>query len=114
MQFGILLVGPLGNESGNVIIGNLIGSSVTANKIGFNGITLLQQASATVSNNTVFGVVTTGSSTTSGIRVSGTADGILINANRISDIKNLDSGGFGCNGIHLEVHFPHGQRDGLK
>ena len=90
-QFGILLFGPVGNESGNVITGNLIGSSAALSKIGFNGITLLQQTNATVSNNTVVGVSTTGSSTTSGIRVSGTADGILIDANRISDIKNLDS-----------------------
>ena len=101
-QFGILLFGPAGNESGNVVTGNLIGSSTASSKIGFNGIILFQQANATVSNNTVSGVSTTGSSTTSGIRITGAANGIVIDANRISDIKNLDSDGFGCNGIHLE------------
>ena len=101
-QFGVLLNGPPGNESGNVITGNFIGDTLAADKIGINGIAIFQQASAIVSNNTILGVVTASTSTASGIRVGGIVNGVLINANRIGDIKNTNAGGFGCNGIHLD------------
>ena len=98
------MVGPTGNETGNVISGNLVGSAVAANKIGNVGIAVFQQASATVSLNRVLGVVTTATNTTSGIRVSGTANGVSITRNQISDVKsNKGIFGFGSNGIHLTL-----------
>ena len=100
-QYAVAMVGPNGNENGNSITGNSIGSTVAASKIGFNGIAVFQQASATVSNNTIQGVNTATTSTASAIRVAGTANGISINANNISDVKNTNATGFGANGIQL-------------
>ncbi len=100
-QFGVAMVGPTGNETGNSITGNSIGSTVAASKIGFNGIAVFQQAGATVSRNTIQGVVTATTSTTSGIRVAGSANGISIDRNAISDVKNTNTTGYGANGIQL-------------
>ena len=100
-QYGITLVGPTGNETGNSIVDNVIGSTVAASKIGFNGIAVFQQANATVASNSIAGVNTATTSTASGIRVSGTASGISITANQIADVKNTNTGGWGANGIQL-------------
>ncbi len=100
-RYGIMLVGPAGNDTGNAITGNAIGSATAASQIGLNGIAVFQQAGATVSRNTIVGVVTATSSTASGINVAGTANGIAILANQISNVKNTNIGGWGSNGIFL-------------
>jgi hypothetical protein len=101
-QTAIAVVGPTGNETGTIISDNTIGSTVAGDKLGWSGIELYQQASATVSNNTIFGITSSSSSiTTSGISVFGTANGITINRNKISDIKHTNSLGYGANGIWL-------------
>ncbi len=100
-RYGIMLVGPAGNDSGNLITGNVIGSTAPASQIGLNGIAVFQQANATVSNNRIAGVVTATSATASGINVGGTANGIAILANQISNIKNNNTEGWGSNGIFL-------------
>lgn len=100
-SYGIAAVGPTGNETGLIISNNTLGSTTAGDKIGFNGIAVFQQANAVVSGNIILGVVTATSSTTSGIRVSGTANGININSNKINDIKNTNTTGWGSNGIQL-------------
>jgi len=100
-SWGIACVGPTGNESGLTITGNTLGSSVVADKLGYKGIGVFQQANAVVSGNTIQGVVNANTGTTSGIIVSGTASGIRITKNIISDIKNTNTGGWGCDGIDL-------------
>ncbi|MBK9968026.1 MAG: hypothetical protein IPP07_25415 [Holophagales bacterium] len=100
-QYGIAMVGPTANETGNHIKGNTIGSTVAASKMGYRGIAVFQQAAAEISGNVITGVVTATVSTASGILVSGTASGILIKGNQISDVKNTNSGGYGSNGIQL-------------
>lgn len=77
-QYGIAVVGPTGNETGLVMSSNTLGSTLAGDKLGFNGIALLKQQNATVSNNNIFGVLTSTTSTASGVRVAGTANGILI------------------------------------
>lgn len=99
--YGIAAVGPTGNEIGLLISENTIGSTVAGDKIGFNGIAAFQQQSAEISKNIVAGVVSVSSATASGIRVAGTADGIMIKKNNIYDIKNTNSTGWGSNGIQL-------------
>jgi hypothetical protein len=100
-QYGIAVVGPTGNETGLVMSSNTLGSTLAGDKLGFNGIALFQQQNATVSNNNIFGVLTSTTSTASGIRVAGTANGILITLNKINDVKNTNTGGYGANGIQL-------------
>ena len=99
--FGIVVVGPTGNESGTVISGNLIGSATAGNKIGMSGIEIYQQTGVSVTGNTIFGVTTETSYTASGIYVSGTQSGGTISGNKISDIKNTNTTGYGSNGIGL-------------
>ncbi len=100
-QTAIAIVGPTGNETGNIISGNTIGSVTAGNKLGWSGIEIYQQASCQITNNTIFGITTATSTTVSGISVYGTASGISINGNKVSDIKNTSTGGWGSNGIYL-------------
>ncbi len=101
-QTAIAVVGASGNETGTIISDNTIGSTVAGDKFGWSGIELYQQANATVSNNTIFGITSSSSLiTTSGISVFGTASNITISRNKISDIKHTNSLGYGANGIWL-------------
>jgi hypothetical protein len=101
-QTAIAVVGPTGNETGTLISNNTIGSTVAASKFGWSGIELYQQASAQVTGNTVFGITSSSTLiTTSGISVYGTANGITISGNKVSDVKHTNSGGYGANGIYL-------------
>jgi len=101
-QYGIAVVGPTGNETGLVIRGNTIGSTVAANKIWFRGVFVAQQQNMLITQNRIRGVNFTaggGASQGSGIYVGGTTSGGLIERNEISDIRV--SGFWGCNGIQL-------------
>ena len=102
-SYGIGLSGVVGNESNNSISNNTIGSATTASKLGYRGIYLSQQQSVSVTGNTILGVNTTTSSTSnaSGIYVGGTMSGGVISNNNISDIKQLNTAGYGSNGIDL-------------
>ena len=101
VQYGIAMVGPNGNETGNSITGNTIGSATAASKIGFNGIAVFQQANMPISRNSIVGVTTATTSTTSGIRVAGSSSGVTVSRNMISDVKNTNATGYGANGIQL-------------
>lgn len=101
-QTAIAMVGPTGNETGNIITGNTIGSTVAASKFGWSGIEIYQQANAKITNNTIFGITTSDFSiTASGISVFGTASNDSIAGNTISDVKHTSSTGYGANGIWL-------------
>ncbi|HMT09232.1 MAG TPA: Calx-beta domain-containing protein, partial [Pyrinomonadaceae bacterium] len=101
--YGIAVVGPTGNETDTEIIGNTVGSSVAANKVGGNGIALFQQSNATVSGNTISGLSTTTAltNTVSGIYVGGTANNLSIASNIIRNIRQPNTSGWGSNGIQL-------------
>ena len=100
-QTAIALVGATGNEQGNIINGNTTGSSTAGDKLGWSGIELYQQANAQVTDNTVFGVTSNNSTTALGIAVYGGASGITISGNKVYDIKNTSTSGWGSNGIYL-------------
>ncbi|MGI8820780.1 MAG: beta strand repeat-containing protein [Chthoniobacterales bacterium] len=104
--YGIAMVGPTGNETGNQITANDIGSTVPASKLGLIGIFSAQQANAAISLNNVFGATTATTSTASGIQVGGTQSGSTVTRNRIRDIKNTNTGGYGANGIQLSSTSP--------
>ncbi|MBE2218656.1 MAG: T9SS type A sorting domain-containing protein [Ignavibacteria bacterium] len=54
-----------------------------------------------VTGNTVSNITTNSSATTTGIAVTGSISGINIQRNKISNVKNTNSAGWGANGIYL-------------
>lgn len=103
-QYGLSLVGPVGNENGNVVSDNLIGSTVPAQYLSFRGMFFAQQSNVTILNNEVTGVYSTAASTTnmaSGIYIGGTMSGGHIDKNRIHNLKNTNTGGWAIHGISL-------------
>lgn len=100
-SYGIALVGPSTGDSSTTISGNTIGSTNPANKIGYRGVFVSNQNNISVSDNTIMGVTISSSSTASGIIVTGAISGGNISSNKISDIKNTSTLGYGSNGILL-------------
>lgn len=102
-SYGIAVVGSSAGDSSVVITGNAIGSATPANKIGYRGIFVSNQSNFSVTDNAVMGVTIASTSTASGIIVLGAISGGTIEANKISDIKNTNTGGYGSNGILLNA-----------
>jgi hypothetical protein len=89
-------------DQGWLIDGNTFGSTtIAADKLGFRGVSVQGVNDFTISNNTINGVVTTTTSTTTGISTFGISTNGNIFRNRISDIKNTNTTGYGSNGIAL-------------
>ncbi|MEI8203994.1 MAG: hypothetical protein WCH34_13320 [Bacteroidota bacterium] len=84
-----------------MITGNTFGSTVAASKMGFRGMICMNASGLTVSNNIVQGVTFNGSSTVTGIQLSSSVLNVNIFGNKISDIKNTSTTGYGSNGIML-------------
>ncbi len=86
-----------------VISGNSFGSVVAANKMGYRGLSVQGVNNFTISNNTIAGVLasTSSSGTSSGISVFGISTNGNIFNNKISDIKQPNTTGWGSNGIDL-------------
>ncbi len=96
--------------SANIIISdNDLGSDVTADQLGRYGIVLIGTNGFTISNNTVFGIITSTSgpnygillgynSTSGGGAVNGTVTG-----NIVHDIINTNTGGYGAYGITVST-----------
>lgn len=99
--YGISITGVTGNDSNLNINSNVVGSTVSADKIGLVGMFVANQASGSVTENTIAGVTTATTSVASGIQIAGTQNGVSVTRNRISDIKNTNTGGYGANGIQL-------------
>lgn len=102
-SYGIAVVGPSTGDSATTIAGNTVGSSTPANKIGFRGLFISNQINVSAHDNTIMGLTTTSSSTVSGIVVVGAISGGSIESNKISDIKNTNTFGYGSNGILLNA-----------
>jgi trimeric autotransporter adhesin len=85
------------------ISGNSIGSTATADKLGFRGVFISNSQGFTINNNVIRGIQssTTSEATVTGIAVSGGITGGTISQNRISDIKQMNADGWGANGIQL-------------
>lgn len=96
----IALVGPSGNESNNIITGNSIGSTVSADKLGFSGIEIYQQAGALVTANDINGIIWSSSSSDAyGILSLGTTSNVVISGNRVNDVQHNSI--WGAHGIYL-------------
>ena len=84
------------------VVDNAIGSTVAADKLSFRGILLGNSQNFLISRNTISGILSsTGtSSTMSGMQLDGVLSG-TISRNIISDIKQVNTTGWGSNGIYL-------------
>lgn len=108
---GIVLIGPAGGESNNIISSNTIGSTQSSKKLGYRAAVVSNQTNVTVNNNAVQGVVSSlgvGSDTdpAGGIIVSGVISGGNIYSNIIEDIKNTSVAGWQAYGINLQSTSP--------
>ncbi|MEO8513343.1 MAG: T9SS type A sorting domain-containing protein [Ignavibacteria bacterium] len=89
------------------ISGNTIGTfSNTASSSTFiqSGIIVspaVTNANVNINGNNISNITSSSTATTSGITLSGASDGITIQRNTISNIKNTNTTGYGANGIFL-------------
>ncbi|MCX6243594.1 MAG: T9SS type A sorting domain-containing protein [Bacteroidetes bacterium] len=102
-QNGMFIYGAATADLNWSITNNTLGSTVAAEKHGFRGVFLGNAASFTVSNNTIVGIQSsaTSSATVTGIQVAGLINGGTISANKIGNIAQINSGGWGSNGLFL-------------
>jgi len=101
--YGIFVRGNFTNLSSNVTItNNSIGALDTASFVIFRGIDMQNIQNATISQNTIFNLVTTTATSQSAIEVGGTAlSNNRISRNLIWGIKNLNTSGWGAYGINV-------------
>mgnify|MGYP002651274427 CR=1 FL=1 len=86
-----------------VISGNEIGSTVAAEKMNFRGLLLANAQNFTIANNSITGVISTTTSTATmhGIQLAGAMNGGVVSGNRIREVKQINTGGWGAAGITL-------------
>lgn len=84
------------------ISNNIMGSSITADK-GFRGISVQHVNNFTISKNSISGLSTEIAEIASGILIGGEAANGFVFNNKISDVKNASSLGYGSNGIFLNT-----------
>ena len=96
--------------SANIIISdNYLGSDVTADQLGRYGVVLIGTNGFTISNNIVFGIITSTSGPNYGILLgyNSTSGGGAVNgtvtANIVHDIINTNTGGYGAYGITVST-----------
>jgi hypothetical protein len=88
-------------DDGLIITRNDFGSTVAADKITENGILAGYIKNFQISRNNIIGIVSDTSTTASGIFLTGDLSNGNVFYNKIRDIKNTDSDGYGANGIWL-------------
>jgi hypothetical protein len=88
-------------DDGLVITRNDFGSTVAADKITENGILAGFIKNFQISRNNIIGILSDTSTTASGIFLTGDLSNGNVFYNKIRDIKNTDSDGYGANGIWL-------------
>jgi hypothetical protein len=104
VQNGLYLRGGVTNFDQNwVVSNNILGSAVAAEKLSFRGLLIGQAQNFVISGNTITGVVssTTSTSVMNGIQLALAVSGGTISNNKISDVKQLNTTGFGAFGISL-------------
>jgi len=58
-------------------------------------------ANIIVAGNTISGMTTSSTGTAMGLWIGSTTSGVTVEKNKVSNIKNTNTGGWGCNGIYL-------------
>lgn len=103
-QNGIFAVGNATNtDTGWIIRNNIVGSTVTAEKMLYRGLAVQNAKNFEVSGNTIMGVSLTATSTntTQGILIGAAVTNGTIFNNKISDIKQPNPNGYGAVGLYF-------------
>jgi hypothetical protein len=105
--YGMYINGIASGETGTVITGNTIGSTLAAKKMGYRAMYIGNQTNMAVNNNTISGVSSAINSGTEpdasgGIFVGGFISGGALFNNRINDIRNSINTGAPSYGISLQ------------
>jgi hypothetical protein len=87
--------------SGNTVSNFFANNTGAATAIGIAVSSGAVNANISVTGNTVSGLTTTGTGTTTGIYVFSTTEGVVVQENSITNIKNTNATGWGANGIWL-------------
>lgn len=90
-------------DLGAVITENTIGSTDPLEKMGFRGLAVQNASNFVISKNTITGVTVASTSTSSGILVGASVNNGIITQNKINDVTNTNTGGYGANGIYSNV-----------
>lgn len=90
-------------DLGAVITENTIGSTNPLEKMGFRGIAVQNASNFVISKNTITGVTVSSTATSSGILVGASVNNGVITQNKINDITNTNTAGYGANGIYSNV-----------
>lgn len=85
----------------NLISGNKIGSNTAGQTITFGGVHVSTLNTSTITLNEVFKLKTTTSVSNAGIQLAGTSNSITVSRNKVYEIYNLSTGGWGAYGINL-------------
>jgi hypothetical protein len=85
----------------NLISGNKIGSNTAGQTITFGGVHVSTLNTSTITLNEVFKLKTTTSVNSAGIQLAGTSNSITVSRNKVYEIYNLSTGGWGAYGINL-------------
>ncbi|MEO8235757.1 MAG: T9SS type A sorting domain-containing protein [Flavobacterium sp.] len=102
VQNGVFAFGNATTPDQNwIITNNIVGSAVVAEKLSFRGLSVQNAQNFTVSGNQISGVITASTSTTAGILIGANSlNGNIFN-NKIYDIKNTNTTGYGSVGLYL-------------
>ena len=104
MQNAVFAIGlATAPDLGAVITENTIGSTDPLEKIGFRGLAVQNASNFTISKNTITGVTTSSTSTASGILVGASVNNGVVTQNKINDVTNTNTTGYGANGIYTNV-----------
>jgi hypothetical protein len=110
VQNGAFLRGPTAAplDQNWLIANNVMGSAVAADKLIFRGMLLGNAQNFVISANTISGIssTTVTSSTMSGIQIALLVNGGLVTRNKISDVKQNNTAGWGSNGIYFTSSSP--------
>lgn len=95
--------GATGLNNTLVITGNSIGSATATNEVLYRGISLSQATGASVSNNTVFNMLLTTAFNPAAIEIGTGVVSSTFNANIITEIAALNTGGYGGRGFTINT-----------
>ncbi len=101
-QNAIFAIGNATNtDTGFMIKNNVIGSAVATDKMGYRGLAVQNAKNFEISGNVIAGVTLGSTATAAGILVGAAATNGLIFNNKISDVSNTNTAGYGAAGLYL-------------
>mgnify|MGYP001310950592 FL=1 len=101
-QYGLIIAGAGGGQTGNVVNNNNIGSNTASDYIGFIGMYYSNSTGLIVNNNSVFNIITS-TGNPMGINIAAGVVNSVFNANNITGIRYTGTGGYGGKGFNINT-----------